>query len=47
MRNELIFEELESMEELGNARDFIEGFGVGVGVGTALVLTALAIITFT
>ncbi|RSJ88830.1 hypothetical protein [Streptococcus cristatus] len=33
--NELFFEEVPVDELYGNARDFIEGFGVGIGIVAA------------
>lgn len=31
-QNNLVFEEIETLELNGNGRDFITGFGVGIGV---------------
>lgn len=30
------YEEMEVVEELGNARDFVEGFSIGLAIGTAI-----------
>ena len=32
LQNNLVFEEIETLELNGNGRDFITGFGVGIGV---------------
>ena len=45
MKNELVFEELESMEEL--SRDYWEGFATGVTIAGGLIGLAVGIIALT
>lgn len=37
MKDELLFEELEKVEELGNLGDFLVGVGAGIAAGSAVV----------
>lgn len=37
MKQDLIFEEIDSPEFNGNVRNFVEGFGVGLGIVAGVV----------
>lgn len=43
--NALLFEELESVEELGNLKDFLIGVGAGIAAGAAVVGVYVGIVS--